>query len=255
MTNLTGETLREMGDVAKGRIRVAIADDHAIFRDALCRLLSIESDLCVVAQAEDGSQVSDMIRQHDPDVLLLDLNMPVQGGLAVLKALQSISSRTRVIILTASDNLCEFIEALKLGTCGIVQKQTDTDLLIHGIRRVHSGDLWIDSNTTAAVMRSATPGSTTSVGSSTPPQNRHGSMLSRRQHEIVSLVVRGFKNSEIAAKLSLSEQTVKNNLRIIFDKLRVTDRLELALQATEQISRLRTGTSVSQGQLKAMTGA
>jgi len=98
----------------QSQIRIAIADDHAIFRDALCRLLSIETDLSVVAHAEDGLRALEILRQHQPDILLLDLSMPRQGGLATLEALQSIDIKTRVILLTASDNESEFVQALTL---------------------------------------------------------------------------------------------------------------------------------------------
>ena len=137
----------------KAKIRIAIADDHPIFRDGLCRLLSLEEDFDVVAQVEDGLHVSEVLQQCDPDILLLDLNMPGLSGLAALQRLQAASSRTRVILLTASDNQHEFVQALKLGSCGIVQKQTATELLIDSIRRVHAGEIWLDSDTTAAVIR------------------------------------------------------------------------------------------------------
>jgi two-component system nitrate/nitrite response regulator NarL len=137
----------------QGKIRIAIADDHPIFRDGLCRLLLLEEDFEVIGQVEDGLHVSEMLKQCDPDILLLDLNMPGLSGLAALQILQAATSRTRVILLTASDNQQEFVQALKLGSCGIVQKQVATDLLIDSIRRVHAGELWLDSDTTAALIR------------------------------------------------------------------------------------------------------
>src|SRR6266478_9858918 len=113
----------------KAKIRIAIAHDHPIFRDGLCRLLSLEEDFDVVAQVEDGLHVAELLQQYDPDILLLDLNMPGLSGLAALQRLQAASSRTRVILLTASDNQHDFVQALKLGCCGIVQKQIATKLL------------------------------------------------------------------------------------------------------------------------------
>lgn len=90
--------------LTKAKIRIAIADDHAIFRDGVSRLLSLEEDFDVVAQVGDGLYVSTMLSQYDPDILLLDLNMPGLSGLAVLQGLQAAGSKTRVILLTASDN-------------------------------------------------------------------------------------------------------------------------------------------------------
>ena len=217
----------------KAKIRIAIADDHTIFRDGLCRLLSLEEDFDVVAQMEDGSHVSEVLQQYDPDILLLDLNMPGLSGLAALQKLQAASSRTRVILLTASDNHQEFVQALKLGSCGIVLKQVATELLIDSIRRVHAGEIWLDSDTTAAVVRRFVANEVAQPSSQMPlpavPREGERSLLSRREAEIVSLVAQGFKNKELAEKMLITEQTVKNHLHNIFDKLGVSDRLELAL--------------------------
>jgi DNA-binding NarL/FixJ family response regulator len=215
-----------------GEIRIAIADDHPIFRDALCRLLSLEDDFRVVAQLDDGSQVLEALQECEPDVLLLDLNMPGLNGLGALELLQAAETRTRIILLTASDNLNEFAQALKLGSFGIVQKQTATDQLIHSIRRVHSGEMWLDPRTTAAVIQGiGVPAPPPAVLLSQPPQprGRMGSLLSQRQMEVVHMATQGFKNSDIAARLALSEQTVKNHMHNIFERLEVSDRLELAL--------------------------
>jgi DNA-binding NarL/FixJ family response regulator len=228
----------------KTKIRIAIADDHPIFRDGLCRLLSLEEDFDVIAQVEDGLHVSEVLQQYDPDILLLDLNMPGLSGLAALQRLQAASSRTRVILLTASDNQHEFVQALKLGSCGIVQKQTATELLIDSVRRVHAGEIWMDSSTTAAVIRRFVA----NEDAPPPPQmpshafpRAHGrNPLSQREGEIVTLVAQGFKNKEMAEKMLISEQTVKNHLHNIFDKLDVSDRLELALHFIA--SRLPVGT-------------
>jgi DNA-binding NarL/FixJ family response regulator len=135
------------------KIRIVVADDHPIFRDGLCRLLALEPDFEVVAQAQDGRQVLDVLQQHEPDILLLDLKMPGLDGLATLQRLQNSKHKTRVIVLTASEDKNEFVQAMKLGTSGIVLKQSATDLLIKSIRKVNAGEIWLDSHTTAAVMR------------------------------------------------------------------------------------------------------
>src|SRR5438128_1191140 len=137
----------------KPKIRIVVADDHPIFRDGLCKLLALEEDFEVVAQAQDGRQVLDVLQQHEPDILLLDLKMPGLDGLGTLQRLQASKNKTRVIVLTASDDKNEFVQAMKLGTSGIVLKQTATELLIKSIRKVHAGEIWLDSHTTAAVIR------------------------------------------------------------------------------------------------------
>ena len=217
---------------AKAKIRIVVADDHPIFRDGLCKLLALEEDFEVVAQAQDGREVLDVLQQHEPDILLLDLKMPGLDGLGTLQRLQSVRNRTRVIVLTASDDKNEFVQAMKLGTSGIVLKQTATDLLIKSIRKVHAGEIWLDSHTTAAVIRQFVSAEEAPPPPQTQaPRERERSPLSQREREIVALVAQGFKNKEMAEKMFISEQTVKNHLHNIFDKLGVSDRLELALYA------------------------
>jgi DNA-binding NarL/FixJ family response regulator len=221
------------GSEVKSKIRIVVADDHPIFRDGLCKLLALEEDFDVVAQASDGRQVLEVLQQLEPDILLLDLKMPGLDGLATLQRLQAAKNKTRVIVLTASDDKNEFVQAMKLGTSGIVLKQTATELLIKSIRKVHAGEIWLDSHTTAAVIRQfvANDESSPLPAPSAPPRDRERSPLSQREREIVALVAQGFKNKEMAEKMFISEQTVKNHLHNIFDKLGVSDRLELALYA------------------------
>jgi two-component system, NarL family, nitrate/nitrite response regulator NarL len=229
----TGGAPHGVGSPTGSKIRIVVADDHPIFRDGLCKLLALEEDFEVVAQAQDGRQVLDVLQQYTPDILLLDLKMPGLDGLATLQRLQAVKNKTRVIVLTASDDKNEFVQAMKLGTSGIVLKQTATELLIKSIRKVHAGEIWLDSHTTAAVIRQFV------AADDTPPpsepqsasRERERSPLSQREREIVALVAQGFKNKEMAEKMFISEQTVKNHLHNIFDKLGVSDRLELALYA------------------------
>ena len=219
---------------ARSKIRIVVADDHPIFRDGLCKLLALEEDFEVVAQASDGRQVLEVLQQLEPDILLLDLKMPGLDGLATLQRLQAARNKTRVIVLTASDDKNEFVQAMKLGTSGIVLKQTATELLIKSIRKVHAGEIWLDSHTTAAVIRqfvAAEEQTQAAPPMQAPQRDRERSPLSQREREIVALVAQGFKNKEMAEKMFISEQTVKNHLHNIFDKLGVSDRLELALYA------------------------
>jgi DNA-binding NarL/FixJ family response regulator len=212
---------------------VVIADDHPIVRDGLTKLLNLEEDIEVVGEACDGRELLDRLDELAPDVVLLDLRMPNLDGLGTLQTLQNTNNtRVKVIVLTASEDKNEFVQAMKLGCSGIVLKQTSADLIVKSIRKVYGGEIWLDSHTTAAVMRQfASPqelASTTGTGSG---RVRERSPLSAREREIVALVAQGYKNKEMAEKMFISEQTVKNHLHNIFDKLGVSDRLELALYA------------------------
>jgi two-component system, NarL family, nitrate/nitrite response regulator NarL len=216
----------------KATVRIVIADDHPIVRDGLKKLLLLEDDFEIVGEAGDGREVLEKVQALDPDVLLLDLRMPNLDGLSALQALQQTNKRTRVIVLTASEDKNEFVQAMKLGCSGIVLKQTAPDLIVKSIRKVNSGEIWLDSHTTAAVMRQFSTGQEGSGGGqSSGGKNRERSPLSTREREIVALVAQGYKNKEMAEKMFISEQTVKNHLHNIFDKLGVSDRLELALYA------------------------
>jgi two-component system NarL family response regulator len=212
----------------KEKIRIVVADDHPIFRYGLCRLLALEEDFEVVAEAQDGREVLDVLQQYEADILLLDLKMPGLDGLATLQRLRIAKNKTRVIVLTASDDKNEFVQAMKLGTSGIVLKQTAKELLIMSIRKVHAGEIWLDSHTTAAVIRQFVANDETPAVQSLPPtpptRERERSPLSQREREIVALVAQGFKNKEMAEKMFISEQTVKNHLHNIFEKLGIEGR-------------------------------
>src|SRR5580698_6838519 len=205
----------EGNEKKKAMVRIVIADDHPIVRDGLKKLLLLEDDFDVVGEAGDGREVLERVRELDPDVLLLDLRMPNLDGLATLQALQQTNKRTRVIILTASEDKNEFVQAMKLGCSGIVLKQTAPDLIVKSIRKVNSGEIWLDSNTTAAVMRQFSTGLEGSGSGGGGKGGRERSPLSAREREIVALVAQGYKNKEMAEKMFISEQTVKNHLHNI----------------------------------------
>jgi DNA-binding NarL/FixJ family response regulator len=226
----TTATTVEDGPTHKGTIRVLLADDHPIVRDGLRKLLQLEEDIQVVGEASDGREVLKLVVDTQPDVLILDLRMPHMDGLAALRALQTLEPRPKIIVLTASEDKNEFVQAMKLGCSGIVLKQTAPELIVRSIRKVIGGEIWLDSHTTAAVMRQfASP--TDVIGAPMTGRGRERSPLSQREREIVGLVAQGYKNREMAEKMFISEQTVKNHLHNIFDKLGVSDRLELALYA------------------------
>jgi DNA-binding NarL/FixJ family response regulator len=186
-------------------IRILIADDHPIVRDGLRKVLSLEHDFDVVGEAADGLEVLDKIQTLDPDVLLLDLRMPHLDGLTTLRQMARINKRTRVIVLTASEDQHEFVQAMKLGCSGIIFKQMAPEVIVNCIRKMQGG-----------VARQFAP------------------QLTPREREIIQLVAQGHRNKDMAATLFISEQTVKNHLHNIFEKLGVSDRLELALYAVHK---------------------
>jgi len=209
---------------AKQAIRILVADDHAIFRDGLRKLLADAEEIQIVGEASNGVECIKMLAKLKPDILLLDLRMPEKDGLGVLEEVNFDSTPTRVIVLTAAEDDRDVVRAMRLGARGVVLKQSASDLLVKAIRKVFDGEIWLDNHMTAEVIdafkKSAEAG-----------QRREKPLLSDREKEIVQLVAQGFRNREIGEKLFISEQTVKNHLHNIFDKLGVSDRLELALYA------------------------
>ena len=208
----------------RSSIKVLVADDHAVFRDGLRKLLEGAGDIEVVGEASNGNECIKMLGKFKPDILLLDLRMPEKDGLGVLTEVNFDSLPTRVIVLTAAEDDRDVVRAMRLGARGVVLKQSASDLLLKSIRQVHDGEIWLDNRMTAEVIdafkKSAESG-----------QRREKPLLSDREKEVVRLVAQGFRNREIGEKLFISEQTVKNHLHNIFDKLGVSDRLELALYA------------------------
>lgn len=223
------DTKPEVKPEAPRKIRILLSDDHPIVRDGLRKLIELEEDMEVVGEAGDGESTVQLIEKTSPDIVLLDLRMPGVDGFGAIQRLQRLPNRPKILVVTASEEKNEYVQAMKMGCSGIVLKQTNSDLILKSIRKVYEGEIWLDSHTTAAVMKQFASGGES--GSHGTVRARDRSPLSQREREIVALVAQGYKNKEMAEKMFISEQTVKNHLHNIFDKLGVSDRLELALYA------------------------
>jgi two-component system nitrate/nitrite response regulator NarL len=212
-------------------IRIVIADDHPIFRDGLRRLLEAEQDLKVIGEACDGTEAVKLARQLKPDILLLDLAMPRQPGLEALRDLSTgQAGSVRVILLTAAAEKNQIVEALQLGARGVVLKDSATQLLLKSIHTVMSGEYWVGRESVSNLVQYLR----TLVQSSGEEARQRKFGLTPRELEVVSAVVAGYSNKEIAEHFKISEDTVKHHLSNIFDKLGVSTRLELALFAVNQ---------------------
>lgn len=204
-------------------VRIAIVDDHQIFRDGLRRLLESEPGFEVVAEAADGVEALRIAREIKPDILLLDVAMPRMGGIETLSDPEVGS--LRVILLTAAIDPPELLRAVQCGARGVILKESATRQLIDGIHRVMEGKLLIGSDVAddlAQAVRQA------------GAQRDRPFGLTPREIEIIDAIAAGESNREIAGRLSISLQTVKHHLTSIFDKTGTSTRLELALFAIKQ---------------------
>jgi len=200
-------------------IRIIIADDHAIFREGLRRLLVSEKDFVVIAEASDGKEAVLLTQKLKPDIVLLDLAMPRVPGMEALRELAHAKVSAYTILLTAAIEPFEISSAMRLGARGVVLKASPPELLLRCIRAVSEGEYWIGSGLLKDWAHLGQgPGG--------------GSELTSREVEIVSAIKTGRSNKEIAAQMSISEETVKRHLSNIYAKLGISSRLELALLAS-----------------------
>jgi DNA-binding NarL/FixJ family response regulator len=218
------------------KITILIVDDHPIIREGLRKLLEMEHDIDVIAEAGSGEQALEMARQAQPDVVLLDINLPNLNGLQVASQLKADRNRTGVILLTAYDDAEQVLHAMRAGASAYCPKDIETDRLLEVIRQVARGNFviggkvynergvqdWLNNQVEAL------------AGPYVVDNGEHFVPLSPREMEILRCVTRGLSNKEIAQTLGISHQTVKNHMTSILDKLNVDDRTQAAVYALQR---------------------
>lgn len=208
------------------RIRVVLVDDHQIVLHGLQQLFERQEDFEVVCCCRDGAGAVAAVAEHHPDVVILDLRMPEQSGLDVLRTLAARQLSSRVVLLTAAIRDEEVVEAVKLGAMGLVLKESSPDVLLECVRTVHRGQQWIERETLTRAIRS--------TRDRDAPVQPAGGALTPREVDILKMVAQGLRNKAIAERLTISEGTVKVHLHNIYEKFGVDGRLELLLCAQQK---------------------
>lgn len=212
-------------------IRLLIVDDQALFRESLALLLSVQRDLRVVGEAGDGASAVRQVAALRPDVVLMDLRMPVLGGIAATRQIRAAHPDTRVIVLTTFDDDEEVFEALRAGAVGYLLKDASGERLVEAIRATARGESFLQPSVAARVV--AEFARLTEARPPRPPPQPLPEPLSDRELEVLRLLATGASNREIARDLFIAEGTVKNHLTSILAKLHARDRTQAALRARE----------------------
>jgi DNA-binding NarL/FixJ family response regulator len=208
------------------RTAVIVADDHPVVRIGVRNILQAEPDFQLVAEAGDGQEAIEQINRHKPEILLLDLSMPNLPGLETLRELTRQSLSVKTILLTGKISQKEILEALQLGARGVVMKEAVASDLVTCLRAVVNGQYWLNGQPVLNLLQVLND----LTAASTPaPKKTFG--LTSRELQIITLIVQGCTNKDVAAECGIAEETVKRHLKNIFDKTGVSNRLELAMFA------------------------
>lgn len=210
--------------MTEGKIKILIADDHDLIRQGLKSILNFEEDFIVAGEASNGEEAILLITQYKPDILLMDINMPLMSGIEVLKKIKTSGLDVKVLLLTVESDKKTILDAIEIGADGYILKGSSTQELVDGIRRVYNDENYIDKSLVSMLFKKV---ATKNV------ENEIIKLLSKRDVEILNLISKGYSNKEIGDMLYLSEKTIKNNATRIFKIIGVTDRVHATIYAIE----------------------
>lgn len=207
-------------------IDVMIADDHSLMREGLKQLLELEVNIDVVAQAGDGKEALSQALKYNPDVVLLDINMPKMNGIEVLRRFRDLGIESKVIMLTIHEDREYLFETMNMGANGYILKDSDANSLIKAIKSVNNGGTYIQPS-----IKSILSDRRTNIDKELNEELLKVKSLTNREYEVLTLIAEGLNNRKIAERLYISEKTVKNHVSSIFKKLEVNDRIQAAIFA------------------------
>ncbi|MGI9018048.1 MAG: response regulator [Euzebya sp.] len=210
-------------------IKVIVADDHALFRRGLFMVLESETDIDVVAEANDGDEVVELATQHIPDLVLMDVRMPGTSGIEATKAIKEKVPSTKILMLTISDEEEDLYDAIKAGASGYLLKEISIDEVADAIRSVHAGQSLISPSMASKLLNEFAM-----MAKKDEKQQMPAPRLTDREMEVLTQVAKGMNNRDIAKELFISENTVKNHVRNILEKLHLHSRMEAVVYAVRE---------------------
>ncbi|HMU88650.1 MAG TPA: response regulator transcription factor [Agitococcus sp.] len=206
-------------------IRILLVDDHTLFRSGISALLASQDDIDVVGEAGEGSEALKLVQTLQPDIMLLDLNMPGLSGLEVLKLTLEDNPQQAVIMLTLSEESSDLLRALQLGAKGYLLKNSNVDYLVNALRLVAQGGTAVHPDMTSYLVAG--------LRQLKKDETEEKEPLTPREKEVLQLVSTGQSNKEIARKLDIGESTVKFHIQSILRKLNLTSRVQAAVYASQ----------------------
>jgi two-component system NarL family response regulator len=218
------------GALAVDPIRVLVVDDHALFRRGLQMVLEQEPDIEVVGEASDGTEAVEVAAETLPDIVLMDVRMPKRGGIDACTAIHDVAPSTKIIMLTISDEEADHYDAIKAGAMGYLLKEISIEEVASAIRAVYGGQSLISPSMASKLLTEFA----SMVKKTDERQQVPAPRLTDREMEVLKLVAKGLNNRDIAKQLFISENTVKNHIRNILEKLQLHSRMEAVVYAVRE---------------------
>lgn len=203
------------------QINIVVADDHPVVRQGIIQIIELESDIKVIGQASNGEEAVNVARELKPDIILMDINMPILNGIQAMQKLKDEGLNYKVIVLTIHTEKEYLMKTVQLGASGYVLKDSEAKVLIDAIRKVYNGGTYIPSDLATELIK----------GYNTQSHKNNDDELTDREIEVIKAIAEGMSNKEIASVLYISEKTVKNHISNIFRKLEINDRTQAAIYA------------------------
>lgn len=204
---------------------ILLIDDHPMLRNGVKQLIELDESLQVIGEASDGAQGVVLAEQHDPDLILLDLNMPGMNGLDTLVQLRTIDLSGRVVVFSVSNHEDDVVNALKRGADGYLLKDMEPEELLRALHQAAAGQMVLSEKLTNVLVAS--------LRETRPAEDRDVQQLTRREQDILKLIAQGMTNKAIARKLSITESTVKVHVKHLLKKMKLKSRVEAAVWALQ----------------------